>query len=278
LFEPLLLTSSIIPKDECSETIAEAVLEAINTKASHLDGWATVHEKMFSTTHDIPCSSEIHLSKMEGGLVTTDTCNSARLLGKILVDAVEFHVNEKRELEGINGNDNDNDVVAMIQDCHNHMRNVWIKAVTVRLSIFLNKALALDLKEISPTLRVTTMMDGIIRATEKGFSLTANYPKGDGDRFKHWLPKYHPSALLVPLERSAGSRMDLSTEGAGAIYWNRVYYVEYLDEVLRGGKDNILQENLWLVFTSVEMIALCRTLAILHFKICMPLRWLVPYR
>jgi hypothetical protein len=51
LFEPLLLTSSIIPKDECSETIAEAVLEAINTKASHLDGWAAVHEKMGGQWH-----------------------------------------------------------------------------------------------------------------------------------------------------------------------------------------------------------------------------------
>jgi hypothetical protein len=35
LFEPLLLTSSIIPKDECSETVAEAILDAINTKATH---------------------------------------------------------------------------------------------------------------------------------------------------------------------------------------------------------------------------------------------------
>jgi hypothetical protein len=90
---------------------------------------------------------------------------------------------------------------------------------TVHLSIFLNKALALDLKEISsPNLRDTTMIDGIIRATDKGFSLNTNYPKGDSDRFQHWLPKYHTSSVfLVPLKRSVGSRMDLSTEGAGAI-------------------------------------------------------------
>lgn len=52
------------------------------------------------------------------------------------------------------------------------------------------------------------------------------------------------------------------------------YYVQFLDECLRAHKDNILQENLFIVLTSMEMIALCRVMAILHFKICMPMRWL----
>lgn len=52
------------------------------------------------------------------------------------------------------------------------------------------------------------------------------------------------------------------------------YYIEFLDEALRSGKDNILQENLFIVLTSVEMVALCRVMAVLHFKICMPMRWL----
>ena len=52
------------------------------------------------------------------------------------------------------------------------------------------------------------------------------------------------------------------------------FRVEFLDEALRSGKDDILQENLYIVLTSVEMVALCRVMAILHFKICMPMRWL----
>ena len=52
------------------------------------------------------------------------------------------------------------------------------------------------------------------------------------------------------------------------------YYVEFLDECLDAHKDNILQTNLYIVLTSMEMIALCRVMAILHFKICMPMRWL----
>ena len=52
------------------------------------------------------------------------------------------------------------------------------------------------------------------------------------------------------------------------------YYIEFLDECLRTHKDNILQENLFIVLTSVEMVALCRVMAILFFKIVMPLQWL----
>ena len=55
---------------------------------------------------------------------------------------------------------------------------------------------------------------------------------------------------------------------------HRRYYIQFLDECLRAHKDNILQENLFIVLTSMEMIALCRVMAILHFKICMPMRWL----
>ncbi len=205
--------------------------------------------------------------------MNTDTCNGARLLAQLLVDAVDFAVEEKRALSGVNDN-HPNTIATMVQDCHNHMRNIWIKAVTHRLSSYLNKVLADDLNDVDWRLRITTMFDGILRAIDKEFSLPANYPKGHGDMFKHWLRKFHPGALLVPVTRTTGSRQDLATEGAAAVYWNRRYYVEFLDECLRGCNDNILQENLFIVLTSVEMVALCRTMAILHFKICMPLRWL----
>jgi hypothetical protein len=58
---------------------------------------------------------------------------------------------------------------------------------------------------------VSTMFDAILRAQDKAVrSLLANYPKGFEDIFKHWLLKYHPGALLVPVQRTAGSRKDLA--------------------------------------------------------------------
>ena len=66
----------------------------------------------------------------------------------------------------------------MILDCHNHMRNVLVKAAVSVLSVYLNKVLAEDLFNIDWRLRVSTMFDGILQAIEKEFSLPANYPKG----------------------------------------------------------------------------------------------------
>ena len=83
---PLFLSSCIIPRDERSETICQAILDTLNDKTRYIDEWTVVHENMFGQDHSIPQGSEIHLSKLEGGLITTDTCNAARLLGRLLVD------------------------------------------------------------------------------------------------------------------------------------------------------------------------------------------------
>ena len=126
------------------------------------------------------------------------------------------------------------------------------------LTKFLNNLLKDSLDEIDPKLRVSTGMEGILRACDKEFSLCANYPKGHGELFNEWMKEHHPGALLLHVERTAGSRNDLLVEGSGAVYWNRPYWVEFLDERLRIPGDNILQENLFVVLSSLEMVALSR--------------------
>ena len=104
------------------------------------------------------------------------------------------------------GNPDDEQINVYTQDCHNHMRNVWIGAVTKRLSSYLNEILASDLEAIDFRYRVSTMFEAVLRAIDKEFSLPANYPTGHGDMFKHWLLKFHPGALLVPVTFTTGSR------------------------------------------------------------------------
>jgi hypothetical protein len=153
----------MIPRDNQSETIRDTILDTLNSKATHLDNWATDHKKMFRSEHSIPPSYKIHLSKLKGGLINTDTCNGARLLAQLLVDAVDFAVEENRQLTGDDTN-NDNTITCMVQDCHNHMRNIWIKAVTHCLSAFLNELLAENLTDVDWRLGVMTMFDAILRA------------------------------------------------------------------------------------------------------------------
>jgi hypothetical protein len=151
------------------------------------------------------------------------------------------------------------------------------KTLTKELNLYLRTSL----DEIDPKLRVSTSMSALIRAVDKEFSLSANYPKGHGKLFLEWIREYYPGVLLLHVERAAGSRQDLCTEGSMAVYMNYQYYIEFLDMMLRKtrrGNGNemasILQQNLFVALTSTEMIALSRLLSIFHISVCMPFRWL----
>ena len=103
-------------------------------------------------------------------------------------------------------------------DCWNHLRNVWLGGMTKALSIHLRGILLNDLDNIDKKLRVSTSIENILRAVDKEFSLAANYPKGHGELFRKWIETHHPDAVLLHVERTAGSRQDMCVEGAGTIY------------------------------------------------------------
>ncbi len=77
---------------------------------------------------------------MNGGLQNRYTCNGWRKTSNRLVKEVE-----KAVLEKAHESDSVTHIPLLIQDCHHHMRNVWIGAVTKRLSSYLDKYLAADL-------------------------------------------------------------------------------------------------------------------------------------
>jgi hypothetical protein len=130
-------------------------------------------------------------------------------------------VKEKKEELGEATKDEDLALLVIIQDCHGHMRTIFINGITKRMSSYLARVLAEDLLGIDKRLRVGTTFDMVLITIDKEFSIPANYPKGHGPEFKHWLKAHHPGALLVPVQRTAGSRQDLAKEGAAAVYWNR---------------------------------------------------------
>ena len=143
------------------------------------------------------------------------------------------------------------------------------------MSSTVKKCLNVSLCDVDSRLRVTANMKSILRALDKCFSLPANYPKGNGVEFKHWLEKYHKCDPLYPVQSSTGARNDMILEGAAAVYINGWLYKLFLDEQLSTPRaDNILQENLFIVLSSVELLASSRIFAIIHFAINVPMRWL----
>ena len=94
--------------------------------------------------------------------------------------------------------------------------------------------------------------------------------------FDWWSQIFHKGDYLYPLARCCGgNRQDGATESAGPILGNIPKYLEFIAwRYACGGGEGILEQNLFIIYRSVEYIALLRVLAILHMTIMLPLRWL----
>ena len=102
------------------------------------------------------------------------------------------------------------------------------------------------------------------------------YAKGHGaNEFYPWLKRTHPKEFVLYCERALGSRQDLCVEGAAAPFIMRVFYLEFLDWKMRlPSFSNILEEFLFTVLTSLEMLAATRVATIIDLFISKPIRWL----
>ena len=101
-----------------------------------------------------------------------------------------------------------------------------------------------------------------------------NYPKGRGELLREYIETYQPEALLIHVKRSSGSHQDLDFEGSVAVYMNCPDLIEFLDKLLRTPGDNIQQENIFIILSSLEMTALAHLCAIIHITICLSTFWL----
>ena len=71
--------------------------------------------------------------------------------------------------------------------------------------------------------------------------------------------KNDPKDFLMRAEQETDSHQYLITMGAGPIYWNRIFNVEFLDDVLWvKGAGNVLQEKLFTIMSSLEIVASSR--------------------
>ena len=121
----------------------------------------------------------------------TDTCNSVRKLSYLLVKEVKNIHGDKY----LDKSEDTANVFIMRIDCHNHLQNVWIGAITKRISKYLDDILACFSEDIESRYRLSTMMEDLLRSSDKDFIIPQNYTKGHVDVLKHWTKKYHTGDL-----------------------------------------------------------------------------------
>ncbi len=108
--------------------------------------------------------------------------------------------------------------------CHNHLRNTCIRHALKFEGNYLKPKLAPSAAAFEGRTRVTDNIDGLFRAAAKEFLYIVNqaYAKGHGMQFLSWCLEHYPDVVIFTLERAdLGSRQDLSTEAAVALYMNR---------------------------------------------------------
>eukprot|EP00965_Chrysotila_dentata_P135986 4495606-Pleurochrysis_carterae.AAC.2 len=177
-------------------------------------------ESLFpGVAHNISAADEVSISKLGGGgVITYDNCNGAMKVKRLLVRAVQEAVAAEAREEGggwANLPEEEKKARALVLevDGWNHLRNVWLGNVT-----------ASSLSG-SPA-------RSFARRAGRSRLLAA---RGCWDRVaiarsREWVERCHPRALLLHVERTKGSRQDLAFEGAGAVYMNCAFWVEFLDE------------------------------------------------
>ncbi len=134
----------------------------------------------------IPDPDGMSPTKLLVGMVSTDTCNTARLTRQTLCDTI---IQEGRDM-GL-----DNDMLTVYQgNCHQHLRNILVEGGANHLLSKLNELLCDDLALIPPHLQVTCKIGDILRACDKEFNFTANYAKGHGSMFHAWMETFRPGS------------------------------------------------------------------------------------
>ena len=162
----------------------------------------------------------IEINKLgNNGTINTNTCNDACKVRSLLVKSIDGCVNK--------------------QECMQNLRNVWINGVAKYVSKFMNGLIEDSLDNISPFLRVSQNLENVIYDFHKDFSLDDNYKKLHREKFRDWMINKYPNELIMNTKRASGSRQDIITMGAGPIYWNRIFNIEFLDEYIRI-KDNTI--------------------------------------
>ncbi len=272
-FKMIALSSGIQAEDETAVATTASIVVTFQDCSRILHGWRRVAKQMYpentNILQQIPHSNELTLAKLgKGGTVSTDNCNSARKFRRLLMEKIKKIALERGMSQ--------EEIRLFEGDCWQHIRNVWIGAISNELCNYLAKYLEDDLADMPSIYRVNTDAVNLYQALEKDFGEGANYPKGEARLFFAYHNTYNPGAHLWPLSRAlGGTRQDIATEGSMAALMNLPYYLDYVNWKLScGTSDNILTKNLFITLQSVEIIAQLRVLSIFHVAITIPHRWL----
>ena len=228
--------------------LAFSVLQ-INSLKHRLNDLREVLKEISQDNIDlVPEADKIDVTKLcNGANITTDTCNAAQKLRRILVEKLVSVLS----------------VIACIIFA-TYGLETWRRSLQRSSTVSYDQALLRSIQCFVSWHPLALWSEKLIRNSAYRLTIqnyTESYSWLEGMRVKHL------NELILRVERASGSRQDLCTEGIMTILMNCLYYVDILDRSQRKRKKNdkasILQLNLFLGLISSDMIVLVRLLSIL---------------
>ena len=216
-----------------------APLKAVILRASYLspDGTAageakTIETKCFARGRDFinrlmrrwvsmhpglpwpgPEAAALSLARLAGGgALMSDTCPTAektkRLLSEIIKEQATEMAREKMgdAWDGLSDEEKEHELRVHLLDCHQHMRNIFLKEMSAAQARHVAEELKPHLDNFSAWERMSTDFTQLLRATYKELHHTQRYYKGKGVEFSAWLLANYPSAFAIHFERADGGR------------------------------------------------------------------------
>ena len=267
---------------------ADEICKSIDEKIfSHsrllLMGWRGEHEVKFGkgswAADGGPSPESIGLHRLsEETLLMSDTCNAARAAKRLLAEASEkasrLAIGDEAWAK-MSKEQQERACTCFIGDCHQHLRNIIINAMTIAATEHLKELLEDDLREFSSFDRMSVDGMDLIRAVFKEMHKGGQYAKGKGRECFAWVAKHHASAMWAAFENASGSRQDMAFDGALPIFANRIMMLDFLNGLVNVPKaNNTLEKFLWRTLRSNEMTALLRVCTLFKLVVTDPMRWL----
>ena len=271
------LAGDIIGADGTAEEQVREIVQSFGEAGRLLEKWRARTVNMYeddpqlqSLLDLIPRKESLCVSRLLKSYITTDTCSTARKV-QCLLSARIIEIAKERGITSTK------DLVIYHGMCHNHVRNIWGKALAKRMKKRLEEDHADNLADIPPHLRISFDLMNLHRCIDKECNDTAHYANGHGIDCTNYISTHYPDVIKFPITRViVGERQDVVWEACLGAYYLRKYRVKWLIYVMSSmdNSDNNLQRALFVHLTSREMIAQLRLGAVYYMAIVVPMRWL----
>eukprot|EP00965_Chrysotila_dentata_P113065 3735795-Pleurochrysis_carterae.AAC.2 len=200
----IVIRGAFIIPGGTAEIVAQAVERKLLARGRKLlQLWQKTFASMFpNLPWTGPSPNELGLHRLAGGLIMSDTCNTARATKRLLASLAEAAAREKysdADWAGMDHAEQEAACTVYTGDCAQHVRNIILNAMSTAGAAYLKIELEDSLSEFMGFERMSTEMSVLIRAVYKELHHEGDYAKGKGKReFQPWLREHHPhSAYFV---------------------------------------------------------------------------------